>query len=60
MKWNLEFRKNGCEIYVSSATDSIYIGDMYMNTPKHIKDRNITHAKVVLDALNNHYSEEEE
>tara|TARA_R100000742_G_C4268428_1_gene86801 strand:- start:275 stop:457 length:183 start_codon:yes stop_codon:yes gene_type:complete len=60
MKWDLEFRKNGCEVYVSSVTDSIYVGDMYTNTPSHIKARNITHAKIIATALNNHYSEEEE
>ena len=59
MKWLLEFRKNGCEIHVSSATDTVYVGDMYIDTPSHIKARNIVHARVILDALNTHYNKKQ-
>ena len=48
-RWNLEPRKQGAEIWVSSSKESIFVGDGY--TPKE-KKRSKFLANVIVKALN--------
>ena len=49
MKWTIEKRKQGMEIWVNSKTNAIFIGECYQT-----KERKRTHylAAIIVDALN--------
>ena len=49
MKWEIEKRKQGMEIWANSKTNAIFIGECY-----HARERKRTHylAAIIVDALN--------
>jgi len=49
MKWTIEKRKQGMEIWANSKTNAIFIGECY-----NAKERKRTHylAAIIVDALN--------
>ena len=49
MKWEIEKRKQGMEIWVEGQREAIFIGECY-----HAKDRKRTHhlAAIIVKALN--------
>ena len=65
MKWEIEKRKQGMEIWVTNSTglngqlaiktDAIFIGECY-----HAKERKRTHhlAAIIVEALNKHETKE--
>ena len=55
MKWEIEKRKQGMEIWANSKTNAIFIGECY-----HAKERKRTHhlAAIIVEALNKHEAKE--
>ena len=52
--WNITYRKNGLEMWVSNAYREIFIGDVADSIPEPYRKKNITIAKIICIALNNH------
>jgi|TARA_R100001530_G_scaffold5899_1_gene7112 hypothetical protein len=54
VNWIIEYRKSGCEIYVtnSSTNESIFIGELYIDTPIEKRNRNRELSTVIKTALN--------
>ena len=54
MKWEIEKRKQGMEIWANSKTNAIFIGECY-----HARERKRTHylAAIIVKALNENDNE---
>jgi len=57
-KWTIEFRKQGCEIFVSNDKRTIFIGDGYECTPKTLVKETLQMAQSIVDALNKDKNDE--
>ena len=49
MTWTIEKRKQGCEIWASSKSEAIFVGDGYEDKER---ERSIQLAKIIVKALN--------
>jgi len=53
MKWSIDYVKNGCEIWVTSDKESIFVGECYDDSPQGKRTRVMSMAKAIVGALNN-------